>query len=88
VPAPNLMLDDGTVERRVRVLRPMERPAISLGDFARTHWKEADRAEFVRAWEAKIAAMPKFTHSNVHIVTGLKADVDRRRSQVRWRPRH
>jgi predicted RNA methylase len=29
VPAPSLMHDDGTVERRVRLLRPMERPAIS-----------------------------------------------------------
>ena len=71
VSAPSLMLDDGTVERRVRLLRPMERPAISPGDFAHTHWKEADRADFVRAWEAEIAAVPKFTDSNVHIVTGL-----------------
>ena len=51
VPAPSLMLDDGTVERRVRLLRPMERPAISLGDLAQTHWREADRADFVRAWD-------------------------------------
>ena len=28
VPAPSLMLDDGEVERRVRLLRPMERTAI------------------------------------------------------------
>ena len=71
VPAPSLMLDDGTIERRVRWLRPMERPAISLGDFAYTHWKEADRADFVRAWEAEIAAVPEFTDSSLHIVTGL-----------------
>jgi hypothetical protein len=42
VPAPSLMLDDGTVERRLRLLRPMERSAISLGDFAHIHWEEAD----------------------------------------------
>ena len=30
VPAPSLMLDDGEVERRVRLLRPMERTAIPL----------------------------------------------------------
>jgi hypothetical protein len=47
VPAPSLMLDDGTVERRVRLLRPMERPAIALDDLAHTHWKEAERADFV-----------------------------------------
>ena len=71
VPAPSLMLDDGTVERRVRLLRPMERPTISLGDLAHTHWKEADRGDFVCAWEAEIAAVPEFTDSSLHIVTGL-----------------
>jgi hypothetical protein len=71
VPAPSLMLDDGTVERRVRLLRPMERPTISLSDLAHTHWQEADRAEFARAWDAEIAAVPEFTDSELHIVTGL-----------------
>jgi hypothetical protein len=49
----------------------MERPAISLGDLAHTHWEEPDRADFVRAWEAEIALVPEFTDSNIHIVTGL-----------------
>ena len=34
VPAPSLMLDDGEVERRVRLLRPMERTAIPLRHMA------------------------------------------------------
>jgi predicted RNA methylase len=71
VPAPSLMHDDGTVERRVRLLRPMEWPTISLSDLAHTHWQEADRAEFARAWDAEIAAVPEFTDSELHIVTGL-----------------
>ncbi len=71
VPAPSLMQDDGTVERRVRLLRPMERPAISIDNLAHSHWKEADRADFVRAWDADIAAVPEFTDSSFHIVTGL-----------------
>jgi hypothetical protein len=69
--APSLMHDDGTVERRVRLLRPMERPAISVDDLAHSHWKEADRGEFIRAWEAEIAAVPEFTDGSFHIVTGL-----------------
>jgi predicted RNA methylase len=71
VSAPSLMRDDGTVERRVRLLRPMERPAIPVDDLARSHWREADRAEFVHAWEAEIAAVPEFTDSSLRIVTGL-----------------
>ena len=65
------MRDDGTVERRVRLLRPMERSAIPLDDLAHSHWREADRAEFIPAWDAEIAAVPEFTDSNLHIVTGL-----------------
>jgi predicted RNA methylase len=42
VPAPSLMHDDGTVERRLRLLRPMERPAIAIDDLAHSHWKEGD----------------------------------------------
>ena len=55
VPAPSLMLDDGEVERRVRLLRPMERTAIPLTMMAQTHWEEADRASFSRAWEKELA---------------------------------
>jgi hypothetical protein len=71
VPAPSLMLDDGKVERRVRLLRPMERPAMPISAMGETHWREADRADFARAWESEIASIPEFTDSNLHIVTGL-----------------
>jgi protein strawberry notch len=65
------MHDDGMVERRVRLLRPMERPTIAISDLAHTHWQEAERAEFASAWEAEIAAVPELTDSVLHIVTGL-----------------
>src|SRR6516162_4229225 len=41
VPAPSLMLDDGEVERRVRLVRPMERVAVSVAKIGQTHWREA-----------------------------------------------
>jgi predicted RNA methylase len=71
VPAPSLMLDDGRVERRVRLLRPMDRMAIALDRLAQTHWQKADRENFARAWEAELAEIPAFTDSELHIVTGL-----------------
>ncbi|WP_086467042.1 strawberry notch-like NTP hydrolase domain-containing protein [Oceanibaculum nanhaiense] len=71
VPAPSLMLDDGEVERRVRLLRPMERTAIPLAAMAQTHWQEADRDAFAAAWNAELADLPEFTDSRIHIVTGL-----------------
>jgi predicted RNA methylase len=71
VPAPSLMLDDGEVERRVRLLRPMERHAIGLAALAETQWKEADRETFAAAWTAELAEVPEFSTSTFHIVTGL-----------------
>ena len=71
VPAPSLMLDDGEVERRVRLLRPMERTAIPLAMMAQSHWREAERDAFAAAWDAELADLPEFTDSRIHIVTGL-----------------
>ena len=59
------------MKSRRRLLRPMERPTISLSDLAHTHWQEANRSEFARAWEAEIAAVPEFTDSELHIITAL-----------------
>jgi hypothetical protein len=71
VPAPSLMLDDGEVERRVRLVRPMERIAVSVAKIGQTHWREVDRAAFAEAWGAEVATVPKFHDSELHIVTGL-----------------
>jgi hypothetical protein len=78
VPAPSLMLDDGEVERRVRLIRPTERPAIPLSAMAQTHWREADRTDFIRAWETELTAVPEFTDSSLHIVTGLPLPIWKR----------
>jgi predicted RNA methylase len=71
VPAPSLMQDDGEVERRIRLIKPMERPALPLAAMAHTFWKNAELDDFARAWEAEIAALPAFTESSLHVVTGL-----------------
>src|SRR5262249_50409647 len=78
VPAPSFMLDDGEVERRVRLLRPMERTALSLAALAQTHWQPADRAAFAEAWERELSEVPGFTESDLHVVTGLLRPIWRR----------
>lgn len=78
VPAPSLMRDDGEVERRVRLLRPLERTAIPLNALTQTQWREADRTAFVRAWENELAELPEFSDSQFHIVTGLLLPIWRR----------
>jgi predicted RNA methylase len=71
VPAPSVMLDDGEAERRIRLLRPMERTAMPLATLAQTHWERADRVAFIEAWERELVEIPAFTDSDLHIVTGL-----------------
>ena len=78
IPAPSLMLDDGRVERRVRLLRPMERTALPLHALAQTQWQESDRDTFAGTWQAEVASVPEFSTSTFHIVTGLLLPIWRR----------
>ena len=55
LPAPSLMLDDGEIERRVRLIRPMEHHALPLKMMAESHWMRADRERFAAAWQAELA---------------------------------
>jgi predicted RNA methylase len=71
VPAPSLMLDDGEIERRVRLIRPTESHGIPLKMMAESHWVEADRDIFATAWQRELAKVPEFTDSTIHIVAGL-----------------
>ena len=71
IPAASFMLDDGEIERRVRLIRPMEQHSVPLRMMAESHWVEADRARFVAAWQAELAEVPEFTDSTIHVVSGL-----------------
>jgi hypothetical protein len=71
VPAPSLMLDDGEIERRVRLIRPMEHHSLPLKVMAESHWVESDGECFAAAWQAELAGVPEFTDSTIHIVSGL-----------------
>jgi predicted RNA methylase len=71
VPASSLMLDDGEIERRVRLIRPMEQHHASLTMMAESHWVEADRTAFASAWTVEVADVPAFSESTIHVVSGL-----------------
>ncbi|WP_244482239.1 strawberry notch C-terminal domain-containing protein, partial [Bradyrhizobium pachyrhizi] len=71
LPAPSFMLDDGEIERRVRLIRPMEQHSFPLKMMAESHWVEADRERFAAAWLAELAEVPEFTESTIHVVAGL-----------------
>ncbi|CAO3425645.1 strawberry notch-like NTP hydrolase domain-containing protein [Azospirillum doebereinerae] len=82
VPAASLMLDDGTVERRVRLLRPMERLTVTLAELAQSHWRPSAVEAFSAAWAVEVAAVPEFSTGTLHVVTGLLLPVWRRLPDV------
>ena len=71
IPAPSFMLDDGEIEKRVRLIRPMEQHSVPLEVMAESHWVEVDRGRFSTAWLAELAEVPEFSESTIHIVAGL-----------------
>ncbi len=71
IPTTSVMLDDGEIERRVRLIRPMESHNIPIKMMAETHWIETDRQTFAAAWNTEIAEVPAFSESTLHMVTGL-----------------
>ncbi|HXC14828.1 MAG TPA: strawberry notch family protein [Stellaceae bacterium] len=69
--AASLMDDDGNVEIRTRLIRPMGRETIGIEQFNHSHWRKATREEFAVLWEAECARVPEFSESAFHIITGL-----------------
>jgi predicted RNA methylase len=71
IPTTSIMLDDGEVERRVRLIRPMEAHNVPIKMMDETHWIEANRAGFTAAWNAEVAEVPEYADSTIHVVSGL-----------------
>jgi hypothetical protein len=74
----SIMLDDGTIEHRARLVRPTDELRFGLEALTETHWRPADRKVFCELWEAEVAAVPEFTTCTFHIVTGLLLPIWRR----------
>ncbi|ODU16646.1 MAG: methylase [Sphingomonas sp. SCN 67-18] len=71
VPTTSIMLDDGEIERRVRLIRPMEAHNIPINMMGETHWIDADQAGFTAAWNAELAEVPEYADRTIHVVSGL-----------------
>ena len=56
----------------------MQRDAMSVEDFASSHWKDADESSFRDAWAVRIATIPEFSTTTFHLVTGLLLPIWRR----------
>jgi predicted RNA methylase len=81
IPTTSIMLDDGDIERRVRLIRPSEAQNIAVRLMGGTNWVETDRSTFAAAWNAEVAEVPDFTESTLHVVSGLLLPVWKRLPQ-------
>jgi len=71
VPTRSIMLDDGTIEPRVSLLRPLDELRFEIRQLAETNWEEADEQGFEEAWATEVAGLSEFSTSTLHIVSGL-----------------
>lgn len=70
-PAASRMFEDGGVEKRVRLVRPMTTEGMSEDALARSHWRRAGETAFAAAWAAELRSIPEFTTTSFYLVTGL-----------------
>jgi len=70
-PTTSVMLDDGEVERRLRLTRPMDHVNLAVQMLDDSNWREAAPDEFEAAWQREVDGVPAFSDSTIHIVTGL-----------------
>lgn len=81
VRARSLLLDDGSLEPRVRLVRPMDAATMPRDAVADSQWEPADIAAFSAAWEAELAGIAPFETSTLHIVSGLLLPIWKRLPQ-------
>ena len=70
-PASSLTLEDGSVEERLRLIRPLSRDAVSKARIADSHWQIATEEEFAHLWQKELDEIPPTRSSEIHLVTGL-----------------
>ncbi|WP_288971837.1 strawberry notch-like NTP hydrolase domain-containing protein [uncultured Mesorhizobium sp.] len=70
-PTRTIMLDDGSVQPRVALIRPMDELRFEVPQLEETNWEEADEQVFAAAWNAEVDKVPEFSTSTLHVVSGL-----------------
>ncbi|MBW9075048.1 MULTISPECIES: bifunctional class I SAM-dependent methyltransferase/DEAD/DEAH box helicase [Agrobacterium] len=71
VPTRSVMLEDGSVQPRVALIRPMDEIRFEVRQLAETNWEAVDERSFAAAWNAEVADLPEFSLSTMHVVSGL-----------------
>ncbi len=68
--APSQTLEDGTIQKRRRIIQPASRRTEPL-ESLKTGWKPIEIDEWRTAWSEQCAALPEFRESRFWLVTGV-----------------
>ncbi len=71
LPAGSMTLEDGMVDERVRMVRPMSRDTVSKKRLEGSNWEETGLGDFTTAWLAELDEIPPTRSSKMYLVTGL-----------------
>jgi hypothetical protein len=71
IDAPSLLLDDGAVVRRVRLVRPLGTETMKHDDFERSHWQPTTMARLQHAWTREAESIAPTTTDELLLITGL-----------------
>ncbi len=70
-PASSFTLEDGRVEERIRLIRPLSRDTAPKEKLAQSQWRPAEGQEFEQAWLAELDKIPATKASDMYLVSGL-----------------
>lgn len=70
-PTRSNMLEDGSLQPRVALIRPMDELRVEIRHLEETNWEEADEQVFAAAWNAEVANVSAYSTSILHVVSDL-----------------
>ena len=71
ITAPVSVLENGGIERRIRLVRPMSRDTIAEKTLGASHWQKVNEKRWRKAWNGEMNALDTFRESRFWLVTGV-----------------
>ena len=87
MPAPSRMFDDGGVQERVRLVRPVVRETMARAALDASQWRDTNEDRWRAFWDAEIASLPSHRESHFWLVAGLLLPIWDRLPDVSMRVR-
>lgn len=71
IPTNSTVTDDGSIVRRVNLIRPTTNEKMSVGQFLASTWTEISQASFEQLWQQEVSQTSQFEVDSFYLITGL-----------------